>query len=73
MTDQVNPLDAEIGAEMTDPTLEAVAEGERRALREWQQEHQEPCDECEWIDDRTMAGDVTWCLAHPCPKHGGRP
>ena len=46
-------------------------EGERRALREWQQQHREPCGDCEWVDVREMCGNEEWILACPCAKHGG--
>lgn len=48
-----------------------VAEGERRAVRQWQEEHQEPCDECAWVDDSTIGGEQRVILGRPCPRHGG--
>ncbi|WP_460741540.1 hypothetical protein [Mariniluteicoccus endophyticus] len=60
---------------MTDPILEAVAEGERRALREWQQEHPEPCGDCEWtitlIKDWSGGLVVESRKLFPCARHGG--
>ena len=31
-----------------------IAEGERRALRDWQQTHREPCDDCTWVEVQAM-------------------
>lgn len=52
--------------------MEAVAEGERRALRQWQAEHREPCDECGWETVNSWDGRSVAELLNPCPKHGGK-
>ena len=64
---------------MTEPTdigtpADWVAEGERRALRDWQRTHREPCDDCTWIEVQAMCDlEPRLELARACPKHGGRP
>lgn len=63
---------------MTDPTVQSLAEGERRALYEWQLEHREPCDDCQWSVEhiRTYGSAEHLCTRttlDPCPRHGGMP
>ena len=49
-----------------------VAEGERRAVREWQAERREKCDECLWVQVRSLDGcTVRHLLLDPCERHGG--
>ena len=49
-----------------------VAEGERRALREWQASHREWCNDCEWAEVQAMCDpEPTLILSRPCAKHGG--
>ena len=62
---------------MTEPTdigtpADGIAEGERRALREWQQAHREPCDDCTWFEVQAMCDpEPQLVLDRACPKHGG--
>ena len=64
---------------MTEPTdigtpADWVAEGERRALRDWQRTHREPCDDCTWVEVQAMCErEPRQELGRACPKHGGRP
>ena len=47
-----------------------IAEGERRALREWQRTHREPCDDCTWVEVQAMCEpEPHLVLDHACPKH----
>ena len=44
----------------------------RRALREWQQAHREPCDDCTWVEVQAMCDiEPRLVLGRACPKHGG--
>ena len=65
------------GSTVTEPTdigtpADWVAAGERRALREWQQTHPEPCEDCTWAEVQAMCDpEPRLVLDRPCPKHGG--
>ena len=53
-------------------TEDWIADGERRALREWQDEHREPCDDCQWREIRDMCdAEPRYYVARHCTRHGG--